>query len=92
MYLERGGSVVIGAFYNTSDWLPVILGGRWRSGDEIEAGGGEKATAESPGTHLPGLLQDFPRHRRGVCVNRDGVLHALRIPAGQHHRDRDPLR
>ncbi len=47
MYLERGGSVVIGAFYDTSDWLPVILAGRWQSGGEIEAGG---QTEEKAGT------------------------------------------
>jgi hypothetical protein len=36
MYLERGGKAAIGVFYNTTDWDPVMLGGRWTESDSIE--------------------------------------------------------
>jgi len=29
MYLERGGGAAVGAFYDTADWSPLTLGGRW---------------------------------------------------------------
>jgi hypothetical protein len=33
MYLERGGAGVVGVFYDVADWVPLILGGRWTSGE-----------------------------------------------------------
>lgn len=36
MYLERGGSGVVGVFYNTEDWAPVALGGEWIAGAQPE--------------------------------------------------------
>jgi len=36
MYLERGGGVVVGVFYDVADWVPLILRGRWADGDAIE--------------------------------------------------------
>jgi hypothetical protein len=33
MYLERGGAGVVGVVYDSADWVPLILGGRWTSGD-----------------------------------------------------------
>lgn len=32
MYLDRGGDGVVGVFYDTADWVPVLLGGKWMSG------------------------------------------------------------
>jgi hypothetical protein len=29
MYLERGGEGVVGVIYDTTDWAPLMLGGRW---------------------------------------------------------------
>ena len=29
MYLERGGDGVVGVFYDTMNWVPLILGGKW---------------------------------------------------------------
>jgi hypothetical protein len=34
MYLERGGGGVVGVLYDTADWNPLILGGRWITGDQ----------------------------------------------------------
>jgi hypothetical protein len=34
MYLERGGGAVVGVFYDTTDWSPLTLGGRWIDGEE----------------------------------------------------------
>ena len=31
MYLHRGGSGVVGVFYETTDWVPIFLGGEWLS-------------------------------------------------------------
>jgi hypothetical protein len=39
MHLERGGDAVVGVFYDTANWVPLILGGRWSNGDAIEAAG-----------------------------------------------------
>ena len=36
MHLERGGGVVVGAFYYTDDWAPFVLRGRWKNGDVVE--------------------------------------------------------
>lgn len=33
MYLERGGGGVVGAFYDTTAWDPLTLGGRWSGGE-----------------------------------------------------------
>jgi hypothetical protein len=35
MYLERGGAGVVGVYYDTADWVPMILGGRWTGESEI---------------------------------------------------------
>src|SRR5450631_2025853 len=40
----------------------------------------------SPAAHF---LQDFLGHRRRIGVDRDGVLHALCIPARQHDGHRN---
>ena len=37
MYLNRGGDGVVGVFYYTSDWLPILLGGLWKDGGRIFA-------------------------------------------------------
>jgi hypothetical protein len=29
MYLNRGGDGVVGVYYDTTDWVPVFLGGKW---------------------------------------------------------------
>jgi hypothetical protein len=34
MYLERGGEGVVGVMYDTVDWVPLTLGGRWIAGKE----------------------------------------------------------
>jgi hypothetical protein len=36
MYLERGGAGVVGVFYDTADWVPMILGGGWRGENTVE--------------------------------------------------------
>ncbi|HTQ54383.1 MAG TPA: hypothetical protein VMI94_07985 [Bryobacteraceae bacterium] len=36
MYLERGGAAVVGVLYDTEQWLPLILGGRWKEGGIVE--------------------------------------------------------
>src|SRR5450631_2364387 len=46
----------------------------------------------APRAAAANLLQNFLGHGRGICVDRDGVLHALRIPARQYDRHRNPLR
>lgn len=33
MYLDRGGDGVVGVYYDTTDWVPVFLGGKWISGE-----------------------------------------------------------
>ena len=49
MYLERGGPGVVGAFYDTIDWNPLTLGGRWIASQpeaiEVTARGERDATA-----------------------------------------------
>ena len=39
MHLERGGEAVVGTFYDTANWVPLILGGRWINGGVVEATG-----------------------------------------------------
>ena len=34
LFLERGGGGVVGVFYDTADWVPLIVGGRWSGADE----------------------------------------------------------
>jgi len=36
MYLGRGGEAVVGVLYDTENWLPLILGGRWKEGGVVE--------------------------------------------------------
>ena len=58
MYLERGGSGVVGLFYEPNgDWRPVLLGGMWKpSGIDVSAG--TDRAAFDPGTPAPiGRLQ-----------------------------------
>jgi hypothetical protein len=35
MYLRRGGDALVGIFYDTAAWRPVLLGGQWRAENEI---------------------------------------------------------
>lgn len=35
MYLDRGGDGVVGVYYDTADWVPVFLGGKWISGEPV---------------------------------------------------------
>ena len=34
MFLERGGAGVVGILYDTADWMPLTLGGRWSGGQD----------------------------------------------------------
>jgi len=58
MHLERGGSGVVGLFYEPNgDWIPVLLGGMWKpSGVDLSAGASRAAF--DPETAAPiGRLQ-----------------------------------
>jgi len=61
MYLDRGGSGVVGLFYDPKgDWKPVLLGGMWKeSGIDLSAGADTAAfgpDALAPIGHLQGQL------------------------------------
>lgn len=36
MYMERGGPEVVGLYYDTADWKPIILGGKWSEDNNFE--------------------------------------------------------
>jgi hypothetical protein len=56
VYLNRGGKGVVGVFYDTSDWIPVFLGGDW-----MQRGMGSiEVTAHTPQDKPMGVLKgDF---------------------------------
>jgi hypothetical protein len=58
MYLNRGGSGVVGLFYEPNgDWKPVLLGGMWKASG-IDLSAGADGAAFDPGTLAPiGRLQ-----------------------------------
>jgi hypothetical protein len=65
MYLDRGGSGVVGLFYEPDgDWKPVLLGGEWRpNGIDLTAGTDSSVfdsvtPALPPLGHLQGQLAD----------------------------------
>ncbi len=66
MYLERGGDAVVGAFYDTTDWNPLTLGGRWIG----EGQGAVELTARTEWDFDSGTLngQLTPRGLSGVWL------------------------
>jgi len=77
MYLDRGGSGVVGLFYDTkSDWTPVFLGGTWKpEGLDLSASVNSSAFDREASTPL-GRLQ-------GQLVGK--VLLGHWTPAGSEH-------
>jgi hypothetical protein len=53
MYLNRGGGGVVGVYYDTADWVPVFLGGKWISGEPA----GVELTALSGRDRTVGILK-----------------------------------
>jgi len=58
MYIDRGGSGVVGLFYEPKgDWTPVLLGGMWKT-DGIDLSAWASSSAFDPETSTPvGRLQ-----------------------------------
>jgi hypothetical protein len=78
MYVERGGGVVVGVFYDTSDWVPTILGGRWREGGAVELT--DITPTKVPNGRMDGILK--PEGLDGSwTLLRDGINQPLSLHA-----------
>jgi len=79
MYLDRGGSGVVGLFYEPNgDWKPVLLGGMWKP-SRIDLSAWDDGAAFEPETSAP------IGHLQGQLA--DNVLLGQWMPAGNDHAE-----